>query len=215
MLQKSPLASPFPSSNLRDTLAWVVQDIYAKGWARGTGGNFSVVQSQDPLVLLMAPSGIDKGFVQPTDLIEVNQYGNVLQGKGKPSAETLLHLAIVEETGAKAVLHTHSVFNTLLSELYAEQKQMILTGYEMLKGLEGVRTHETSIAIPILANAQDMVSLSQQVKSILPSATGHSFLLAGHGLYTWGDSLFQAKRHLEILEFLFELTYRKLSLVGL
>lgn len=204
------------SSNLRESFAWVICDIHAKGWARGTGGNFSAVQTRDPLVLLMAPSGIDKGLVTPTDLIEVDRRGTVIQGSGKASAETLLHLAIVEETGAAAVLHTHSVFNTLLSELYAEQGQLTLAGYEMLKGLEGIRTHETSVAIPVLANAQEMAKLSQQVRGLLGSSPPpYGFLLAGHGLYTWGDSLFQARRHLEILEFLFELTYRKLMLLGI
>jgi methylthioribulose-1-phosphate dehydratase len=206
--------APLQSPNLRESLAWVICDIHAKGWARGTGGNFSAVQGRDPLVLLMAPSGIDKGLVKPADLIAVNHQGTVINGSGKASAETFLHLAIVEETGATAVLHTHSVFNTLLSELYAEQGQLMLAGYEMLKGLEGVRTHETSVAIPILANAQDMAKLSQQVRCLLDSSPPpYGFLLAGHGLYTWGDSLFQAKRHLEILEFLFELTYRKLTLL--
>jgi methylthioribulose-1-phosphate dehydratase len=36
----------------------------------------------------------------------------------------------------------------------------------------------------------------------------HGFLLRGHGLYTWGDDLAQARRHVEILEFLLETTGR-------
>ena len=201
------------SSNLREALSWVIQDIYEQGWAQGTGGNFSAVSSHTPLTLLMAPSGVDKGMVQPKDLIEVNQQGEVIQGKGRASAETLLHLAIVETTGAGAVLHTHSVFNTLLSEHFLDQGKLVLSGYEMLKGLEGVQTHEAVVRIPILPNSQDMQSFSQTVRLLL-SATSltYGFLVAGHGLYTWGDTLFQARRHLEILEFLFELTYRKLTL---
>ncbi len=137
----------------------------------------------------------------------------MIQGKGRASAETLLHLAIVETTGAGAVLHTHSVFNTLLSEHFLDQGKLVLSGYEMLKGLEGVQTHEAVVRIPILPNSQDMQSFSQTVRLLL-SATSltYGFLVAGHGLYTWGDTLFQARRHLEILEFLFELTYRKLTL---
>lgn len=201
------------SHDHRDALSWVIEDIHRKGWATGTGGNFSAVSSQHPLLLLMAPSGVDKGLVDPTDLIEVNHQGQVLTGKGKASAETQVHITIVEETGAGGVLHTHSVFNTLLSVYYAGQGKIVLSGYEMLKGLEGITTHEATIEIPILPNSQDMKVLSQQMRSLLQETPPpYGILVAGHGFYTWGNTLFQARRHLEILEFLFEVTYRQLSL---
>jgi methylthioribulose-1-phosphate dehydratase len=40
----------------------------------------------------------------------------------------------------------------------------------------------------------------------------HGFLLRGHGLYTWGASLQEAKRHVEILEFLMEALVRSYAL---
>ncbi|GAB4384876.1 MAG: methylthioribulose 1-phosphate dehydratase [Elainellaceae cyanobacterium] len=200
------------SPDLRESLSWVICEIHHKGWATGTGGNFSAVLNRQPLQLLMAPSGVDKGLVQPTDLIEVNAQAEVTQGEGRSSAETLLHLAIVEETGAGAVLHTHSVFNTLLSEHYLAQGQLTLSGYEMLKGLEGIHTHQAQVSIPVLPNSQDMPKLSNEVRRMLGQTQAHGFLLAGHGLYVWGETLFHARRHLEILEFLFELTYRKLTI---
>ena len=36
----------------------------------------------------------------------------------------------------------------------------------------------------------------------------YGFLLAGHGLYTWGKTIAEAKRHIEVLEFLFEVVYK-------
>lgn len=203
------------SPNLREALSWVIADIHRQGWAQGTGGNFSAVLQQQPLTLLMAPSGVDKGLVQPADLITVDADGNVTEGNGKASAETLLHLAILETTGAQAVLHSHSIFGTLLSVHYAPSEQMAFSGYEMLKGLAGIDSHEAQVCLPILANSQDMAALSAQVRQLLRQIPKlHGFLLAGHGLYTWGETLFQARRHLEILEFLFELTYRKLTLIA-
>ncbi len=200
---------PLYSADRREALAWVIQDIHAKGWATGTGGNFSAVLETDPLTLLMAPSGVDKGLVEPADLIAVDAAGQVIAGTGKASAETLLHLAIVQATGAKAVLHTHTVFNTLLSQWDLSQGAVTIRGYEMLKGLEGIKTHESSVKIPVLPNHQDMAYVSDQVQPLLTAESPpYGILLAGHGLYTWGDSLFQARRHLEILEFLFEVEYR-------
>ena len=82
-----------------------------------------------------------------------------------------------------------------------------LSDLEMLKGLEGIHSHTTPIAIPILANSQDMRHLSQAALPHLASAP-YGILIAGHGLYAWGDSLLQARRHLEILEFLLEQHWR-------
>ncbi|NJK40964.1 MAG: methylthioribulose 1-phosphate dehydratase [Acaryochloridaceae cyanobacterium SU_2_1] len=199
------------SSNLRDELSSVIKAIHARGWASGTGGNFSAVLQQHPLKLLMAPSGVDKGLVQPQDLIEVNAQGEVLTSYGCASAETPIHLAIATHAQAGAILHTHSVFSTLISAHLYPRDRVTFTGYEMLKGLAGITTHEAIATIPILANSQDMVELAYNLTPLLPQAS-HGILLAGHGLYAWGDTLFAAKRHLEILEFLLELNYRQLVL---
>ncbi|MFN6396073.1 MAG: methylthioribulose 1-phosphate dehydratase [Aphanizomenon sp.] len=201
------------NTDLRQDLSQTIQGIHARFWATGTGGNFSVVSQREPLRLLMAPSGVDKGSVQPAHLIEVDNQGRVVAGQGRVSAETQLHLQIVQRVKAGAVLHTHSIFNTLLSEYYQSNQSLTLIGYEMLKGLEGIQTHQGAITLPILANSQDIVALSQMVGVILSEKPDtYGILLAGHGLYTWGKTLFEARRHLEILEFLLELTYRKLTL---
>ena len=79
----------------------------------------------------------------------------------------------------------------------------------MLKGLEGVRTHKHREWLPILENSQDMVELGDHVSKILHASPGiHGFLLKEHGLYTWGANLQEAKRHVEILEFLMEVLVR-------
>jgi methylthioribulose-1-phosphate dehydratase len=129
--------------------------------------------------------------------------------KGRPSAEALLHLAIVRGREAGAVLHTHSVWSTVLSGAHASKGGVALEGYEMLKGLEGVRTHQHREWLPILENSQDMGELSQAVSKTLSEHPAiHGFLLREHGLYTWGASLQEAKRHVEILEFLIEVAVR-------
>ena len=79
----------------------------------------------------------------------------------------------------------------------------------MLKGLERVRTHQHREWLPILENSQDMAALALSAEeTLLRRADTHGFLLRGHGLYTWGEDLAQAKRHVEILEFLLEVTGR-------
>jgi methylthioribulose-1-phosphate dehydratase len=195
----------------RESLCRAVAELGAQGWCQGTGGNFSVTLSRDPLRLLVTRSGVDKRRLGPTDLVLIGPAGVAGPGEtGRPSAEAALHSRIVELTGAASVLHVHSVANTLLSEHFAAEGGFTLRGYEMLKGLSGIATHEAAVFVPILANSQDIPSLSEEVAKLHaahPDLWG--FLLAGHGLYAWGSSLEEAKRHVEIFEFLFECAARR------
>jgi methylthioribulose-1-phosphate dehydratase len=196
---------------LRESLCGAVRELGAQGWCQGTGGNFSVTVSRDPMRLLITRSGVDKRRLTPAGLMLVGEdAGPVPEETGRPSAETALHCRIVAATGAASVLHVHSVANTLLSEHFVDQRGFTLRGYEMLKGLSGVTTHEAAVFVPIFANSQDIPRLSEEVAKLLaahPDLRG--FLLAGHGLYTWGGSLEEAKRHVEIFEFLFECAARR------
>ena len=185
----------------REQLTEVMRGIHRRGWCDGTGGNFSVVLQHQPLELLMAPSGVDKGQVPANQLIVVDGQGKVLTGKGKASAETALHLRIVEATHAGAVLHTHSVPGTVLSRHYETTGGIALEGWEMLKGLAGINTHACRITIPVISNSQSMQELCDAIAPFLETAPC-GFLVAGHGLYAWGADLDASKRHLEILEFL-------------
>jgi methylthioribulose-1-phosphate dehydratase len=178
----------------------------ARNWVLGTSGNFSVVIDREPLRLLMTRSGLSKGALTADGLLEIDADGAALQpGSGKPSAEARLHIEIARARGAGAVLHTHSIWSTILSDRRAPARGLAVAGYEMLKGLEGIGTHEHQEWIPILDNDQDMIRLAGQVRQVLAEHSScHAFLLRRHGLYTWGDTLPQAVRHVEILEFLLE-----------
>jgi methylthioribulose-1-phosphate dehydratase len=79
----------------------------------------------------------------------------------------------------------------------------------MLKGLAGVRTHEHVERPPILENSQDYTALSHIVSArVALQPEMHGFLLRRHGLYTWGQDVAEARRHVEIFEFLFEVLGR-------
>src|SRR5215204_2721888 len=187
-------------------LAAVAKGFHARGWLLGTSGNLSAVVQREPLTLAMSPSGVDKGELRPDQLLSIDENARIVSAhNGKPSDESLLHLRIVKDRGAGAVLHTHSVWNTILSDLFARDGGVTLAGYEMLKGLQGVHTHEHSEWLPIIENSQDMPALAGLVGHTLNKhKAAHGFLLQRHGLYSWGETLAQAKRHVEILEFLLE-----------
>jgi methylthioribulose-1-phosphate dehydratase len=182
---------------------------YGQGWVPATSGNFSV--RVDGRILVTA-SGLDKGLLTPAGLLEVDGEGRVVAGAGRPSAETCLHLELYKaRPQAGAILHVHTVWNTLLSGMHEAEGRVELTGYELLKGLPGVATHEHVERVPILKNSQDYVELAAQFAQALAEfADAHGVLLSRHGLYTWGESVADARRHLEALEFLFEVETRRL-----
>jgi methylthioribulose-1-phosphate dehydratase len=196
-------ARQFP--DIEAGLVELVRNCYARGWVLGTSGNFSAVVSREPLSLTVTCSGLDKSCLAADQFVRVNASGVVTHGTGKPSAETALHLVVVRERQAGVVLHTHSVWSTILSGHHAGEQGLWIEGYEMLKGLQGITSHTHREWLPIVENDQDMPRLAGVVEALLKRHPEvHGFLLRNHGLYTWGADLAQAKRHLEILEFLLE-----------
>ncbi len=196
-------------AELASQLAELGRHFHSRGWALGTSGNFSAVVSRDPLRLAITASGLDKSTLSPVDIVEIDRHGRVVTGSGRPSAESSLHLAIIRARGAGAVLHTHSIWGTILSDA-ATEGGVAIEGYEMLKGLDGVDTHEHRERLPVLDNTQDWGAAGPEIEAVLAEhPEAHGFLIRRHGLYTWGRDLAQAKRQVEILEFLFEVMGRK------
>lgn len=188
------------------------RDFHRRGWSLGTSSNYSVVVCREPLTLLMTGSGFDKGRLSLEQFLLVDENATALaETRLKPSAEALLHTALARH-GAGAVLHTHSVAATVLSDIFLQDGALRIAGYEMLKGLTGISTHEAEAVVEIYPNTQDIASLASVIECRLTDAAEplrHGFLMAGHGLYTWGESLAAARRQIEVLEFLFEVTLQR------
>ena len=202
-------------TEIAERLAATAKALHSRGWLLGTSGNLSAVVQQEPLLIAVSPSGVDKGELSAKQILLVDEHARAVDGSnGKPSDETLLHLEIVKQRRAGAVLHTHSVWNTILSGLFATDGGVAIEGYEMLKGLAGVKTHEHREWLPIVDNSQDMHELASTIHKVLGGqADAHGILIKRHGLYSWGKDLREAKRHIEILEFLIETVGRTVSTV--
>ncbi len=173
----------------------------ARGWCPATGGNFSA--RVDDESCLITASGVDKAAITPDGLIHMQLDGELLS-PGKPSAEAELHLALYRlDPSIGAVLHGHSVANTVLSRLGDEA--LIVEGYEMQKATRDVHSHETRLPVPMFDNDQDMRVVANEVELRQEELWGvYAFLVRGHGIYVWGEDLDEAWRHLEGWEFLLE-----------
>lgn len=199
------MAALFGMQDPADELIRIGRRFDARGWVLGTSGNFSIVTGRDPLRLAITRSGTHKGELTTGDILTIDGDARAVDGDGMPSAETLLHVEIVKIRGAGAVMHTHSIWSTVLSGRYGDRGGMEIAGYEMLKGLDGVTSHDHREWLPVLANDQNMPRLAAEVRAVLHDHPAcHAFLLRRHGLYTWGRTPADAVRHVEILEFLLE-----------
>ena len=195
--------------SLKEELVNCIHFLHQKGFAPATSSNYSF-RVEKKSSFFVSASGLDKGDFSTQDFMEVDQYGIPINDKRRPSAETLLHAMIYEaHPEFHCVLHTHTVYNTVLSQVYNSAGFIRLEGFEVLKGLEGISTHESTVDIPIFENSQNIGELAKEVGAFWkknPEMKG--FLLAGHGLYSWGKDIATAKRQIEVLEFLFEVYYR-------
>lgn len=185
-----------------DALIRAGQFFHARAWVPATGGNFSARLAADRL--LLTASGCHKGELKSQDFLVTDLDGKPVSATPrKTSYETGLHTQLYRrDPSIGCVLHVHSVANTVLSRRH---KKLRLAGYELLKLLPGITTHETAVVIPVFNNDQDIERLAAQVdKHMVKNPGMAAYLIAGHGLYAWGDTVTQARHRVEALEFMFE-----------
>jgi methylthioribulose-1-phosphate dehydratase len=179
--------------------------LYTMGMVPATSGNLSARVDDEKIAITV--SGRHKGKLTLSDIMVVDSGGRSLDNR-RPSAETLLHTQIYRRIpSACAVLHPHSVNATILSKAHADY--LAFQDYELLKAFPGVDTHECKVKVPIFANDQDIRRLSEKVDAYMEAdETIYGYLIAGHGFYTWGDTVEDAMRHVEAFEFLFDCELR-------
>lgn len=179
--------------------------IDSKGWVPATSGNFSI-RLQDNTIAITV-SGKHKGRLQIEDIMLTDMDANSLDGK-KPSAEMLLHTYIYRRfSSVNCVLHPHAINSVLISRIF--KSEIVLENYELLKAFKGVATHETRLAVPIFANDQNIPRLAAEVDRYLDRHQDcYGYVIAGHGFYTWGDSVAETLRHIEAFDYLFDCELR-------
>ncbi|HEU4965434.1 MAG TPA: methylthioribulose 1-phosphate dehydratase [Bacilli bacterium] len=193
----------------------VSQNFAAKGWFPATSGNLSIKLSHDPLIFGVTASGRDKENLQPSDILFVDGGSKAVEPTLlKPSAETLVHAEVYQKIGggAGSVLHVHTLYNNLISEIYAQEGKLTLSGMELIKGLN-IWEEDAVIEVPIVENFADIPKLAEEIgKRLDPRVPG--VLIRNHGIYAWGEDVFAAKRHVQAFEFMFQyhflwLTYKQ------
>ncbi|MGK7864708.1 methylthioribulose 1-phosphate dehydratase [Falsiroseomonas sp. E2-1-a4] len=173
----------------------------ALGWVPATAGNFSV--RLDARRLAVTVSGRHKGFLTTEDVMVVDLDGVAENPAQRSSAETLLHCGIYRRfPEAGAVLHGHSIANTVLSR--AAGDSLVLAGYELLKVFPGLPTHEAEVAVPVVPNDQDIGRMQRGLDALWDGmgTIPPGYLIRGHGSYVWAPDMPMALARMEGLEFM-------------
>ncbi|HUB89799.1 MAG TPA: methylthioribulose 1-phosphate dehydratase [Dyella sp.] len=196
-----------------DAIADAASELAQHGWTPATSSNFSMRLDSDHAAITI--SGRDKGKLGRDDIMLVDMQGKAVGTAARPSAETELHTQVYRRwPEVNVVLHTHSRTQSVASRLFAADGVIRLQGWELQKAIRGHSTHESVLDIPVFPNTQHMPELVTQVDAWIDAGKPlHAYLINGHGIYTWGHDMAEARRHLEALEFLLgcELDLRRLN----
>lgn len=181
-------------------LTQCIRELHRTGHSPATSTNYSCRDGNGKMWITR--SGIDKSLMQYEDFIEISPEGTPLPPfeTVPPSAETGIHCAIYHMfPDTQVILHSHDI-HALVQTVGLSRK--VFEGYELQKAFRGVVTHEGEISIPIIPNSQDMNVIKNALLERKSELNYGVFMIEKHGYYTWGNSIFEAKRLMEAFAYL-------------
>lgn len=170
--------------------------VVAAGLVLGTSGNLSVRAGD---LVAVTPAGVALDRMAPEDCPVVDIDGYLVAGERQPSSETPMHLAIYASTDAGAIVHTHSVFATVVAATMRELPPVHYTTL-LLGGVIRVADYATYGTAELAANVTKALN------------GRNAALMANHGGVTIGPDLEAAFESARLLEWLCEVYVRAASL---
>lgn len=201
------MAEPIPAE-VAEAICAAGRRLDRHGWVPATAGNFSMRLpdgGDGRGRVAITRSGWHKGFLEPSALMVVDLHGRPEEEGARPSAETLLHCGIYRRfPEASAVLHGHSLANTVLSRQTPSGAALRLEGYELLKVFPGLPTHDAVVDVPVVPNDQDIARMQDGLDRLWDglATVPPGYLIRGHGSYVWAPGMPTALARMEALEFM-------------
>jgi methylthioribulose-1-phosphate dehydratase len=202
------------SSAEQETRRFLVEQLrrfYDRGWISGTGGG--ICGPADGGHLLMAPTGVHKELVQPDELFTIDPVDNAIVHAParpglRPSECGPIFSLIARERSARSVVHTHALSAVLFGDLARGGDHVAVSRLEMLKGVRGFANTDVH-DVPVIHNTPRELELVENVATAITDprfARTFAVVVEDHGVYVWGDDMWETKRHTETYHFLFEAT---------
>ena len=182
----------------RELVAEYGRKMSAAGLCPGTSGNLSVYSPETGLMAI-SPSGMDYFDIRPEDVAVARLSGETAEGNRRPSSEWALHAAFYEnKPGARAVVHTHSVFCTTFAVLG-----------QSLRAVHYAIGDAGADEVPC-APYRTFGTAELAGAAIEACGRGNAVLLSNHGLVACGGDIPKAYSLACSLEYVAELQYRAL-----
>jgi L-fuculose-phosphate aldolase len=178
---------------VRQDIVRVCRLMYEKGFICASDGNVSARLT--PGRILITPSGLHKGFLEPDQLLVVDDQGRRLgpgtaaNRKLNPTSELPMHLeAYRQRPDVGAVVHAHPPITIALSIAGIPMADCLLPEVIVFLGL----VPTTEYATP---------SSEENVRAIRDLISGHdALILQRHGALTVGNDVMQGFMRLETVE---------------
>jgi L-fuculose-phosphate aldolase len=174
---------------LREQVVRVGMEALERGVVHGTAGNMSIRDDESGLIAI-SPSGIPYPSVTTADVVIVDDQGEVVDGRRKPSSETPLHTMVMRaRPDVRAIVHTHAHFSTVVSCIRSS--------------LPPILTESCLVAGPrVPVTRYGLTGTPDFGESVLEVLTPDSkaIIIKNHGLITFGDSFADALTVSEIVE---------------
>ena len=202
---------PLTDASTLELLCGLLRDWHARGWVSGTGGG--VCGPTEDGHLFLAPTAVHKELVRSEDFFVVAPAdGSVVRQAStpglRPSECSSIFCLISRERGAWSVAHSHSLSAVMAGDLATDSDCLEIADLEMLKGIRGLSNRDRHV-VPVIANTEREPELVAELTRVLADPRfrrAFAVLVRDHGAYIWGGDVWEAKRHVEVYQFLFEAT---------
>jgi L-ribulose-5-phosphate 4-epimerase len=153
-----------------------------------TSGNISARDAASGLVVIK-PSGIMYPDLTPDKMVVVDLDGQVMQGKLKPSSDTLTHLFIYRNRqDVNGIVHTHSSYATAFAAVGRPIPAVLTAICDEFGGV---------IPVGGFAPIGDEAIGKEVLRSI---GSGKAILMQNHGIFTLGETAIQAVKAAVMVE---------------
>jgi len=172
---------------LRQDLVRFGKMLHAQGFVAATDGNLSVRLDQERV--LVTPTCISKGMMQPEDMVVVDFTGKKLSGDHNPTSEIMMHLTIYRmRPDVSAVVHAHPCTATGFASAGIALDEPLCSEVVITLG-----------AVPLAPYATTgTMALSDSLRPYIPFHD--AILMANHGVVTYGEDICRAYMRMEAVE---------------
>ena len=171
--------------------------------------NFGNASSRSKKGFVIKPSGINLSNSSFDDMVSMDLEGNKLEGILKPSSDEPTHRIIYKEySEINGIVHTHSKFATAFAQANQEIENFGTTHSDFsvynIPVTDQLTRDQVEKDYELNTGKKIIEKLSQEQINVLEVP---GILSIRHGVFAWGQSIEEAFKNAEIIEYIAEISF--------